>query len=99
MTTTAARVRAHTIPAAVSPRARRRAAAIIRRIGQRRHARTSTLAAFVCERCDVAWSGAEADCWCCGKPATFEHSHCHSALQRLLSATRPARGEQKGTAR
>jgi hypothetical protein len=97
--TTTARVRARTTPAAVSPRARRRGATIIRRIGQRRHARTGTHAAFVCERCDVAWSGAEADCWSCGRPASSEYPHYSSALQRLLNATHPAGRKHKEVAR
>ncbi|MCZ7430107.1 hypothetical protein [Streptomyces sp. WMMC1477] len=65
---------------------RREAAAIIRGIAARRH--RGRPAAFVCARCHVSWRGAEADCWCCGQPATTEHSHRGAALQRLLHPVR-----------
>ncbi|MBB1252555.1 hypothetical protein H3146_04085 [Streptomyces sp. OF3] len=66
-----------------------RAAAIIRAIGQRRHRHSASPAQFVCGRCHVAWTGAEADCWSCGQPATSEHNHRGAALLRLLHPVQP----------
>ncbi|MBT2406876.1 MULTISPECIES: hypothetical protein [unclassified Streptomyces] len=47
--------------------------------------------AFVCSRCDVSWTGDEADCWNCGMPATFGSHHHGSALHHLLAATKISR--------
>jgi NTP pyrophosphatase (non-canonical NTP hydrolase) len=63
---------------------RARTAAIMRRIGQHRPAATPGKA-FVCGPCAVAWAGAEADCWSCGRPATSQHGHHRSALQQLFT--------------
>ncbi|OIJ95431.1 hypothetical protein [Streptomyces colonosanans] len=41
---------------------------------------------FLCSRCSTSWTGAEADCFSCGLPATQEYSHPHAALQVLLIA-------------
>jgi hypothetical protein len=68
---------------------RRSAAAVMRTIGQRRPRPAGTTAHFVCGSCNVSWTGAEADCWACGRPATTEHSHPGTASQRLLAAVRP----------
>ncbi|AJF70453.1 hypothetical protein [Streptomyces vietnamensis] len=53
---------------------------------------------FVCNRCDAAWAGAEADCWHCGLPATFSSHRYGSALQRLFAATTSAALVPKGAA-
>ncbi|MGW2401758.1 hypothetical protein ACWCYY_34915 [Kitasatospora sp. NPDC001664] len=45
---------------------------------------------FTCETCTVSWSGAEADCWNCGQPATDEHPHLVAALQVLLHGHYPS---------
>lgn len=71
-------------------------ATIMRTIGQRRHAHTHTRGHFLCNPCKVAWTGAEADCWNCGRPATTEYGHRGAALQQLLRPTRPT-SEQKTT--
>ena len=84
MTSPLSRARTNPLPAR-----RRRAAAAMRAIGQRRHTRTGTRAYFVCEPCHVAWNGAEADCWNCGSPASAEHGRHGAALQRLLTAVLP----------
>ncbi|GAA0898017.1 MULTISPECIES: hypothetical protein [Streptomyces violaceusniger group] len=39
---------------------------------------------LLCSRCSTCWTGAEADCFSCGLPATQEYSHPHAALQALL---------------
>ena len=86
MTSTRHPYRARTSPASTT---RRQAAAAIRAIGQRRHTRAGTHGHFVCAPCRVGWTGAEADCWNCGSPATAEHGHRGAALQRLLTAVLP----------
>ncbi|MGW3077860.1 hypothetical protein [Kitasatospora sp. NPDC001132] len=40
---------------------------------------------YTCAACEVTWSGPEADCWTCGRPATREHPSPTSALQQLLA--------------
>ncbi|MFF2123459.1 hypothetical protein ACFVXH_39645 [Kitasatospora sp. NPDC058184] len=42
---------------------------------------------YTCTPCEVTWSGPEADCWTCGRPATREHPTPTSALQQLLAPT------------
>ncbi|MGR3939550.1 hypothetical protein [Streptomyces sp. BRA346] len=66
---------------------RQTAAAAMRAIGlNRRRPRPHRGPSFLCGPCDVAWAGAEADCFSCGMPATQEYSHPHAALQMLLIA-------------
>ncbi|MCX4919922.1 hypothetical protein [Streptomyces sp. NBC_00687] len=66
--------------------AARRTAADIRAIGLRRRRHLNAFPSFLCGPCKTAWTGAEADCFSCGLPATQEHSHPGSALQVLLIA-------------
>jgi hypothetical protein len=47
---------------------------------------------FLCEPCLVTWTGDEADCWSCGKPATAAFARRRRASRALLApAGRPAR--------
>jgi hypothetical protein len=47
---------------------------------------------FLCEPCQVTWTGDEADCWSCGKPATAAFARRRRARRALLApAGRPAR--------
>jgi hypothetical protein len=50
---------------------------------------------YACETCAVAWTGPEADCWMCGRPAT-DYSRTASTLQLLLRAVIPAAGRKDG---
>lgn len=68
-------------------KARQAAAARMRAIGLgRRRPLPRRGPSFLCGPCNVAWAGAEADCFSCGLPATQEHSHPGTALQVLLIA-------------
>ncbi|WP_232790792.1 hypothetical protein, partial [Kitasatospora aureofaciens] len=40
---------------------------------------------YACDTCSVAWSGPEADCWSCGRPASQARDDS-SLLHRLLLA-------------
>lgn len=44
---------------------------------------------LICDPCEVAWTGQEADCWSCGHPATHTTTPL-AALQRLLATVTPA---------
>ncbi|MCX5318110.1 hypothetical protein [Streptomyces sp. NBC_00154] len=68
-----------------TPAARREAAAKMRAIATRRPLPTRGRD-FHCAPCSTAWTGAEADCWSCGLPATQEHAHPGTGLQLLLNA-------------
>ena len=63
------------------------AAARMRAIGlNRRRPAPRRGPSFLCGPCNVAWAGAEADCFSCGLPATQEYSHPGTAVQMLLIA-------------
>ncbi|MEW2471063.1 hypothetical protein AB0919_39690 [Streptomyces sp. NPDC046994] len=63
------------------------AAARMRAIGlHRRRPATRCTFGFLCGPCNVAWAGAEADCFSCGLPATQKHRHPRTTLQVLLVA-------------
>ncbi|MEU6622934.1 hypothetical protein ABZ926_19500 [Streptomyces litmocidini] len=74
-------VRPHPLHAPVTAAQRHRAAHTIRTIG--RLAPRPNRSHFACSTCSVAWSGPEADCWSCGRPATLARSDA-SLLHRLL---------------
>lgn len=70
-----------------APSPTRKAAASMRAIGlHRRRPPLRRGPSFLCGPCNVAWAGAEADCFSCGLPATQEHTHPGTALQLLLIA-------------
>jgi hypothetical protein len=74
------------------------AAESIRRIGgRRRTAPSAPPRGFVCRPCATSWTGPEADCFNCGRPATQEYSTQASALSVLLSAAKPQCREHPGT--
>lgn len=83
------------------------AAAIMRRIANRSepdpHPALPTRQASLCAPCAVSWSGEDADCWNCGRPATSTHPTHRSALQKLLAAVgaslTPAPRAAKGAVR
>ncbi|MET8624693.1 hypothetical protein ABZW30_13205 [Kitasatospora sp. NPDC004669] len=66
-----------------SPGQRQHAASAIRAIGQL--APRPSRARYACNTCSVAWSGPEADCWCCGMPAIHARNDA-SLLHHLLLA-------------
>ncbi|MGW0653688.1 hypothetical protein ACWD4T_33710 [Streptomyces umbrinus] len=61
-------------------------AARMRAIGLNRRRPAPRRPSFLCSRCSTSWTGAEADCFSCGLPATQEQSHPGTALQLLLIA-------------
>ncbi len=70
-------------PRTLSPEQRHQAAAALRSIG--RLAPRPRRSRYACSTCSVAWSGPEADCFACGRPATHAHDDA-SLLHRLLLA-------------
>ncbi|MFD9047792.1 hypothetical protein [Streptomyces zaomyceticus] len=81
------------------PRPQATTAVLVRAVACRAPGLTTTYES-VCarEKCSVAWSGDEADCWNCGLPATHRSTQRGSALQRLLAtfhARTPRRGSRK----
>ncbi|MET9183118.1 hypothetical protein ABZX88_33655 [Kitasatospora aureofaciens] len=62
---------------------RRQAATAIRTIA--RLAPRPHRSRYACDTCSVAWSGPEADCWSCGRPASHARDDA-SLLHRLLLA-------------
>ncbi|MGE7437001.1 hypothetical protein [Kitasatospora sp. NPDC001175] len=74
----------HPLPSpALTSDQRRQAATAIRTIG--RLAPRPHRSRYACDTCSVAWSGPEADCWSCGRPATHARNDA-SLLHRLLLA-------------
>jgi hypothetical protein len=71
------------LPCTPSLDQRRRAATAIRAIG--RLSPRSSRARYACATCSVAWSGPEADCFSCGRPATHVRDDA-SLLHRFLLA-------------
>ncbi|MDH6107904.1 hypothetical protein P3T36_006363 [Kitasatospora sp. MAP12-15] len=67
----------------LSPQQRHQAATAIRSIG--RLAPRPHRSRYACATCSVAWTGPEADCFSCGRPATHAHNDA-SLLHRLLLA-------------
>ena len=67
----------------LSAEQRHQAAATLRAIG--RLAPRPRRSQYACNSCSVAWSGPEADCFSCGRPATHAHDDA-SLLHRLLLA-------------
>ncbi|MFI8769529.1 hypothetical protein ACIGN6_32120 [Streptomyces sp. NPDC053792] len=67
----------------------RAAARILRTIAQAGPLLRTAARGHLCARCDVAWTGQEADCWNCGSPATVSSHRQDSTLHRLLAATTP----------
>ncbi|MEU3495359.1 hypothetical protein ABZ747_17960 [Kitasatospora cineracea] len=68
---------------ALASEQRRQAAAAIRCIA--RLAPRPRRSRYACGGCSVAWAGPEADCWSCGRPATYARDDA-SLLHRLLIA-------------
>ncbi|SFD74320.1 hypothetical protein [Streptomyces aidingensis] len=64
--------------------ARRRAAAAMHTVHRAAH--RPVLPPYGCTPCGVRWAGGEADCWCCGSPASIAPARPAAALHRLLAA-------------